>query len=402
MALRSGKKFDGVEILRRPQAKPKRPLPVVPAESLPDQVPSPSASQSPSQPQQTKQPDVMNPPASTSTAQSTAEKSTQAPTEKTKADAPPPPRVDNITNAPTHPFASKRANYLPPQEKNFASPQKSDPAYKTTAPIQNAKTVEEVYKRSMAAPCVTLTPNELLSISAEVRQKVREAVTPKRQTNTDAAAANISEVQSVLPFTTIEEVEEPSLSPNVQGTPADGIVIPDLYETYLSRLAPGEIPDVLTVARESHSLRSISLNVNSKADVESILDAGCMIVAMSEATCNTIGIIYDPSIVINMQSANGEMDPTLGLARNVPCRIGDVTLYLQFHIVRSPAYDILLGRPFDVLTESLVKNYANEDQTITICDPNFDRKITVPTFRRGPPKYTTVTKPRQDFQSSQQ
>ena len=51
-------------------------------------------------------------------------------------------------------------------------------------------------------------------------------------------------------------------------------------------------------------------------------------------------------------------------------RIGDIMLYVQIHIIRSPAYDILLGRPFDVLTESVVRNFTNEDQTITIFDPN--------------------------------
>ena len=125
-----------------------------------------------------------------------------------------------------------------------------------------------------------------------------------------------------------------------------------------------------------------------------------MIVAMSEATCHHLGIIYDPRIKINMESANGELDPSLGLARNVPCMIGDITLYLQFHVIRLPAYDILLGRPFDVLTESMIKNYANEDQTITIRDPNFDRRATIPTFPRGSPKHRCVQKSRQDFHVS--
>jgi len=61
------------------------------------------------------------------------------------------------------------------------------------------------------------------------------------------------------------------------------------------------------------------------------------------------------------------------------CNIGDVTLYLQIHVIREPAYDVLLGRPFDVLTESIVKNFANKDQTITIRDPNTGRRITIPT-----------------------
>jgi hypothetical protein len=88
-----------------------------------------------------------------------------------------------------------------------------------------------------------------------------------------------------------------------------------------------------------------------------------------------------------MQSANGDVDQSLGLARNVPAKIGDITLYLQIHVIKSPAYDILLGRPFDVLTESTVKNFANENQTITISDPNTGRIVTIPTIPRGLPRH---------------
>ena len=84
-----------------------------------------------------------------------------------------------------------------------------------------------------------------------------------------------------------------------------------------------------------------------------------------------------------MQLANHEVDETLGLAQNMPILIGDIMLYVQFHIVRNPAYDVLLGRPFDILCESIVRNYSNEDQTITIHDPNSGRIATVPTFPRG-------------------
>jgi hypothetical protein len=45
-------------------------------------------------------------------------------------------------------------------------------------------------------------------------------------------------------------------------------------------------------------------------------------------------------------------------------------------------YHILLGRPFNVLTESIIKNYANSDQTITICDPNTGKVTTIPTISR--------------------
>ena len=90
---------------------------------------------------------------------------------------------------------------------------------------------------------------------------------------------------------------------------------------------------------------------------------------MSDSICNELALIYDPEVVLNMQSTNGEIDKSLGLACNVPFLIGDITLYLQVHIIRNPAYDVLLGRPFDILTESIVKNCANEDQTIQSAIP---------------------------------
>lgn len=108
---------------------------------------------------------------------------------------------------------------------------------------------------------------------------------------------------------------------------------------------------------------------------------------MAEDVCLDLGLAYDPAVVLHMQSANGEINKSLGLARNVPMKVGEITLYVQIHIIRSPAYDILLGRPFDVLTESIVRNYSNEEQTITICDPNSGRRATVPTSPRGKPRY---------------
>jgi hypothetical protein len=151
------------------------------------------------------------------------------------------------------------------------------------------------------------------------------------------------------------------------------------------------------VAKESSALRSIFPLIDNQQHIEAIIDPGSQIIAMAEEVCIDLGLIYDPSIILNMQSANGEVDPSLGLARNVPMRIGDITLYVQIHIIRSPAYDILLGRPFDILTESVVRNFANEEQTITILDPNTGRRATVPTTQRGRPR-RVIQKP--SFQTS--
>jgi hypothetical protein len=167
-----------------------------------------------------------------------------------------------------------------------------------------------------------------------------------------------------------ETVSTHALIEQVPDDEETSITVPDVYKTYINSLAPGERPIPLNVAQESHALQSITMVVDNREEVEGIIDPGSQIIAMSEAVCHDIGLVYDLSIKLNMQSANGEVNQSLGLARNVPCKINSITLYLQIHIIRSPAYDILLGQPFNVLTESTVKNFPNEDQTITIVDPN--------------------------------
>ena len=134
---------------------------------------------------------------------------------------------------------------------------------------------------------------------------------------------------------------------------------------------------------ESTAIRSLYALVCNSQKIECTVDPGCQIIAMAEAECHSLGLAYDPRIRLNMESANGTCDWSLGLARNVPFRIGDIALYFQVHIINSPSYNILLGRPFDVLTESVIRNYANEDQTITITDPNTGKQATIPTFARG-------------------
>ena len=84
-----------------------------------------------------------------------------------------------------------------------------------------------------------------------------------------------------------------------------------------------------------------------------------------------------------MVSANGGVNQTLGLAQNVVFIVSEITLYLQVHILRSPTYDILLGRPFNILTQSVVRNYHDKNQTITIRDPNTGKTATVLTIAQG-------------------
>jgi hypothetical protein len=305
---------------------------------------------------------------------------------------------------PVHPYAKAAdATYVPPTNRNFAAvpkpppAKKNEPAYKTLPPVYDGKIATEVYDRAMASE-ITLTQRELLSLSPEVRSQVREATSARRAPPNKDHSINVLADEPGL-ASALDDINDdddddsppPATFFSANGEksvpPPDAIIIPDPYEIYLNSLPRGAAPKPFLVAKESSALRSIYPLIDNQVDVEGIIDPGSQIIAMSEYVCNDLALIYDPSVVLNMQSANGEVDQSLGLARNVPMTIGEITLYVQIHVIRSPAYDILLGRPFDILTESVVRNYANEDQTITIRDPNSGLLATIPTVPRGRPRH---------------
>src|SRR5271168_1072081 len=241
---------------------------------------------------------------------------------------------------------------------------------------------------------ITITQRELLSLAPEIRSQVRDGTITRRLPNKDTntsqnlyQAAEEEEEDEHVAFYQGSPTRVPSPKANSvhYRTPPEGsIIIEDPIEAYYRSLEPGEIPDPnqLVVAMESSAVRSVYALVDTAQKKECILDPGCQIVAMSESSCFELGLAFDPTIKLNMQSANGIINQSLGLSHNVPFQIGPITFYLQVHIIRSPTYDVLLGRPFDILTESVVRNFANEDQTITIRDPNSGRCVTIPTLAR--------------------
>ena len=293
---------------------------------------------------------------------------------------------------PEHPYRlAKDAAYAPPTNRNVGNPvkppfnKKPEPAYKALPPIHDAAIATNVYNRAMDTP-ITITQKELLSLSPEVRSQVREATTTRRQPTGPPLVQGMMEEADEEVYNEGPSVAAFTVTSPYHRTPPEGAtIIPDPIEAYLISLRPGEDPDpdMLTVAITTAAIRSIFALVDNSQKRECDLDPGCAIISMSEKTCHELALVYDPSIKIHMRSANGSLDSSLGLARNVPFQIGDITIYLQAHIVRNTAYSILLGRPFDILTESVVRNYSNQDQTITITDPNSGRQVTVPTFPKG-------------------
>ena len=318
-----------------------------------------------------------------------------APTAATRTIPTPPILEQNrpITDPPMlpeHPYRlTKDPAYAPPTNRNVGNPvkppfnKKPEPAYKALPPIHDAAIATNVYNRAMDTP-ITITQKELLSLSPKVCSQVREATTTRRQpTGPPIVQGMIEEADkdvynegpSVTAFTVT--------SPYHRTPPKGATIILDPIEAYLISLRPGEDPDpdMLTVAITTAVIRLIfALNDNSQKR-ECDLDPGCAIISMSEKTCHELALVYNPSIKIHMRSANGSLDSSPKCS--LPNRRHNCIL--QAHIVQNTAYSILLGRPFDILTESVVRNYSNQDQTITIMDPNSGRQVTVPTvtFSKG-------------------
>ena len=166
--------------------------------------------------------------------------------------------------------------------------------------------------------------------------------------------------------------------------PQGAIVQKDVVEQYKMELPPEDRGKIIIVARVAEHLRCIFPEINNSSQrVEVILDSGSQIIAIDKGIAIGIGLTWDPDTNIYMQSANGNLNKTQGLARNVPFRFGEITIYLQLHVMDRAPYQVLLGRPFDVITKSTVQNEEDGDQTITITCPNTKIRSTVPTYARG-------------------
>ncbi|KAL0563794.1 hypothetical protein V5O48_018270 [Marasmius crinis-equi] len=168
------------------------------------------------------------------------------------------------------------------------------------------------------------------------------------------------------------------------GLPAGSLVHKDIVEAFKQDIPQHERDNIIIVASPSEALRSVYPTINrTNEEIECILDGGSQIIAMDTMIAVGLGINWDPDTTIFMQSANGQLKRTKEMARNVPFVFGDVTVYLQLHIIDGAPYHVLLGRPFDVVTESEIKNHADGFQELIITCPDPHHRATVGTYPRG-------------------
>ena len=240
-----------------------------------------------------------------------------------------------------------------------------------------------------------VTFRELLGISKSTRELIKNEITQKRVLLAEIKKTSVEEVtdedempRANRPLPKVKVL----LSVYTIGTmPSGSTYVSDPIEQFL--VEGGEQSDLtkIMVAKESQCLRAIYPTINGVAEYECVVDGGSQIVSMALKVAQELGLSWDPDIKIQLQSANKTVDHSMGLAKNILFLFGTIMIYLQVHIIRDPAYQVLLGRLFDAITESNIQNLADGGQMIMLRDPNSGVASTLTTFEHGKPKYKQVT-----------
>jgi hypothetical protein len=280
-------------------------------------------------------------------------------------------------------------------EKLLETPKLSvEPGFKNRAPLQKDERAKDLIQEALRNP-ICITTEDLLHVSEPMRQELKKLLIKRRlEKKSVSLAAEVEPGENVDPsgqndvIETIRVERLPEATFEVLTEDRDGmdkgsIVVSDPVVQYLNTLSPGEEPKTVIVGGESHSLRTLYPLINRTGEVEALLDAGSQIVSMSKTIAVALEVNWDPDITVRMESANKTYENTLGLARNVPFLFGTITAYLQVHVVQNAAYKVLLGRPFDVVTESEVKNSRDGSQSVTLTDPNTGERCVMHTHERG-------------------
>jgi hypothetical protein len=293
--------------------------------------------------------------------------------------------------------------------------------YRLRAPIEAMKndSIIAIIEAIRKTP-ISLTFEDLLAVAPAVQKDTKELVTKRRVKVSAAAPTQVFEQKEWIPedmYGSAGEGESlndvfiqshsislgalPEPEPFMVATHQDGLVPKgaliggDKVVQYLSQVPDGKSPKRIFLSlKEQEQMRVISADdsaplrviyplISGKGIEEAILDGGSQIVSMALTTAVKLGLTWDPDINIYMQSANGQVEKTVGLSKNVPFRTGELTVYLQVHVLKAPAYKVLLGRPFEILTAANLKSEIDGSQMLTLTDPNTGKRCTLPTFERG-------------------
>ena len=273
------------------------------------------------------------------------------------------------------------------------SQSKEEPAYKNRAPVEMGLDIEKLVESLMKTEVVVPMSN-LVGVSAAIQKEIKRQLTKSRVPVEDKLLEKPSTVEN-RPTIYLSDVRFDSIvieSDESDELQAGHITGGDPVLQFLTQNPANDLKQ-LKQGKMTESLRAIYCFINRVGQEECLLDGGSMIVSMHKQVAVQLGLVWDPSISIEMESASNHVEQTLGVARNVCFEIGGLKLYLQVHILENPPYRVLLGKPFETLGSTVIQTYEDGSAEVVIRDPNTKRVAVVPTYERGkPPEHLQKTK----------
>jgi len=251
----------------------------------------------------------------------------------------------------------------------------SSTAYRSRAPVETGLDIEKLVETVLDLE-INIPLRSLAGVSSAIQKEIRKQVTKTRQIIEEAAPARQYIRLGEIPSIGIYSQNAPVI------TEEGCVVAEDPVLQYLAEHADASSSDLI-VGSISEPLKAIYTMINQVGQEESLLDSGSMIVSMAKEVAVQLGLTWDPTIQINMESASNHLEKTLGLARNVNFNVGGLNFLLQVHILEAPPYRVLLGRPFDRHASSIVQTKLDGATELVLTDPNSKRIAIIPTYERG-------------------
>ncbi|HEV7738165.1 MAG TPA: retropepsin-like aspartic protease [Chlamydiales bacterium] len=223
------------------------------------------------------------------------------------------------------------------------------PQYKFRAPVESDEAHKKVYDKILEQT-VILTVEECIATMPTVRRYFKDAITGRRVSTEEEKAAGMV------------EVGESELASGYHMTVESG---PVNFE-----------------AKPSLPLRCIEIWLNDVVKVDAILDTGCQVILMRKDVWARLRVPLSAQKIMSMESANGTRNFTSGVVPRVKMTVGSVHLWCPIQVVENAPFEMLLGRPFNAIGQTISRDFFDGNMEITITDPDSGEVITVPTHTR--------------------
>lgn len=298
---------------------------------------------------------------------------------------------------------------IPPLKATLRTPEKETanndqntkigPAYKSQAPVEHGVDIEKLVENVLDLE-ISVPLRSLAGVSGAIQKEIRKQVTKARIPIETMVEKKASLLTESLPQNRKPHIMKIASYMVIAGQtnelPEGHMVANDPVLQFLSE-TKNEKPAKLITAKSSENLRAIYMTINRVGQEECLLDDGSQIVSMGKEIAVKLGLTWDPSLVVEMESSTSNREFTLGLARNVCFRVGGLDLYLQVHILKNPPYTVLLGRPFSVFTACVSKTNLDGSSELVLTEPNSKQVASVPTYERGVGPEELLKQNLQDF-----